>query len=49
MGWSGRAPTPPAMEAERGRQDKEHAMSRTLNTASPANTGDPDGPLRPLR
>src|SRR6202049_4043275 len=31
MGWSGRAPAPPAIEAGKGRQDKEHAMSQTLN------------------
>src|ERR1700686_1983228 len=33
MGWSGRAPAPPAIEAGKGRQDKEHAMSQTLNAA----------------
>jgi len=33
MGWSGRAPAPPATEAGKGRQDKEHAMSQTLNAA----------------
>src|SRR6187401_1376544 len=32
MGWSGRAPAPPAIEAGRGGKDKEHAMSHTLNT-----------------
>src|SRR5947207_5149940 len=32
MGWSGRAPAPPAIEAGQGRQDKEHAMSQKLNT-----------------
>src|SRR5258705_6898289 len=32
MGWSGRAPAPPAIEAGKGRQEKEHAMSQTLNT-----------------
>ena len=32
-GWSGRAPAPPAIEAGKGRQDKEHAMSQTLNAA----------------
>jgi transposase len=26
-GWSGRAPAPPAIEAGKGRQDKEHAVS----------------------
>src|SRR5882757_3520171 len=31
--WSGRAPAPPAIEAGKGRQDKEHAMSQTLNAA----------------
>jgi hypothetical protein len=33
MGWSGRAPAPPAIEAGKGRQDKERAMSQTLNAA----------------
>src|SRR3984893_10546288 len=33
MGWSGRAPAPPAIEARKGPQDKEHAMSQTLNAA----------------
>jgi hypothetical protein len=33
MGWSGRAPAPPAIEARKGRHDKEHAMSQTLNAA----------------
>ena len=33
MGWSGRAPAPPAIKAGKGRQDKEHAMSQTPNTA----------------
>jgi transposase len=33
MGWSGRAPAPPAMEGWKGRQDKEHAVSQTLNAA----------------
>src|SRR3954454_21235471 len=34
MGWSGRAPAPPASEAgQGGAKDKEHAMSRTPNTA----------------
>jgi len=32
MGWSGRAPAPPAMRLARGAKDKEHAMSQTLNT-----------------
>jgi transposase len=31
MGWSGRAPAPPAIEAGKGRQDKEQTMSQTLN------------------
>src|SRR6266536_2955351 len=33
MGWSGRAPAPPAREAGKGRQDKEHAMPSKLNIA----------------
>ena len=33
MGWSGRAPAPPAIEAGKGRQDKEHAMPEKLNAA----------------
>src|SRR4051812_47390408 len=34
MGWSVRAPAPPASEAGKGRaKDKEHAMSQTPNTA----------------
>src|SRR5260370_291203 len=33
MGWSGRAPAPPASEAGKGAKDKEHAMSQTPNTA----------------
>jgi transposase len=33
MGWSGRAPAPPASEAGKGTKDKEHAMSQTPNTA----------------
>jgi hypothetical protein len=33
MGWPGRAPALPAIEAEKGRQDEEHAMSQTLNAA----------------
>src|SRR6266568_3021617 len=33
MGWSGRAPAPPANEAgEGGSEDKEHAMSEKLNS-----------------
>src|SRR6476646_7020311 len=31
MGWSGRAPAPPAIEAGKGRQNKEHARSQTQN------------------
>src|SRR6476469_939858 len=31
MGWSGRAPAPPAIKAGKGRQNKEHAMSQTQN------------------
>ena len=33
MGWSGRAPTPASNKTGKGRQDKEHAMSLTLNAA----------------
>jgi transposase len=33
MGWSGRAPAPPAIEVGKGAKDKEHAMSRNLNSA----------------
>jgi hypothetical protein len=33
MGWSGRAPAPPASEAGKGAKDKEHAMFQTPNTA----------------
>jgi transposase len=33
MGWSGRAPAPPAREAGKGAKDKERAMSQTLNAA----------------
>src|SRR5882672_1655111 len=34
MGWSGRAPAPPASEAGKGRQRQgAHAMSQTPNTA----------------
>jgi hypothetical protein len=34
MGWSGRAPAPPASEAGKGgAKDEEHAMSQTPNTA----------------
>jgi hypothetical protein len=33
MGWSGRAPAPPASKAgEGGCEDKEHAMSEKLNS-----------------
>jgi hypothetical protein len=33
MGWSGRAPAPPANEADEGApKTKEHAMSQTLNS-----------------
>ena len=32
MGWSGRAPAPPAIEA-RGAKDKEHTISQHLNNA----------------
>ena len=38
MEWSGRAPALPAVNAGRGTEDKEHAMSQMLNT-SPAVTG----------
>src|SRR6266496_4327570 len=31
--WSDRAPAPPAREAGKGRQDKEHAMPSKLNIA----------------
>jgi hypothetical protein len=31
MGWSGRAPAPPAIEAGKGAKDKEHAMPEKLN------------------
>src|SRR6478672_7689699 len=31
MGWSGRAPAPPATNLARGAKDKEHPMSHTLN------------------
>jgi hypothetical protein len=27
MGWSGRAPTPPTLEADQGANDEEHATS----------------------
>src|SRR5204863_258945 len=33
MGWSGRAPAPPATNLARGSKDKEHAMSQNLNSA----------------
>src|SRR6201993_1627550 len=33
MGWSGRAPAPPATNLARGFKDKEHAMSQNLNSA----------------
>ena len=33
MGWSGRAPAPPAIETGKGAKDKEHAMSQNLNSA----------------
>ena len=33
MGWSGRAPAPPAIEAGWGANDMEHAMSQNLNSA----------------
>ena len=33
MGWSGRAPAPPASEAGKGAKDKEHAVSQTPTTA----------------
>src|SRR6266550_2535328 len=33
MGWSGRAPAPPASEVGKGPIDEEHAMSQTPNTA----------------
>ncbi len=33
MGWSGRAPAPPASEAGQSAEDKEHALSDKLNTA----------------
>src|SRR5438477_13198682 len=32
MGWSGRAPAPPATNLARGSKDKEHAMSQNLNS-----------------
>src|SRR5438477_2378040 len=32
MGWSGRAPAPPAISWPGGRQDKEHAMPATAHT-----------------
>src|SRR5262245_2785351 len=33
MGWSGRAPAPPAIEAGKGAKDKEHTMSQTPRTS----------------
>jgi transposase len=33
MGWSGRAPAPPAEKLARGAKDEEHAMSYKLNSA----------------
>ena len=33
MEWSGRAPAPPAIEAGKGRKDREHAMSEKPNNA----------------
>jgi hypothetical protein len=34
MGWSGRAPAPPASEPGKGRaQDKEHAIAQKLTAA----------------
>jgi hypothetical protein len=32
MGWSGRAPAPPATNLARGAKDKEHPMSHKLNS-----------------
>jgi hypothetical protein len=32
MGWSGRAPAPPAREAGKGAKDEEHAMQHKLNS-----------------
>src|SRR5262245_40666724 len=32
MGWSGRAPAPPAREAGKGTEDEEHAMSAKFNS-----------------
>jgi hypothetical protein len=34
IGWSGRAPAPPAIEARKGPQDEEHAMSQTRPAAN---------------
>jgi hypothetical protein len=31
MGWSGRAPAPPAAKLARGAEDEEHAMSPKFN------------------
>src|ERR1700726_1284068 len=33
MGWSGRAPAPPASDACAGHQDKEHAMAEALKNS----------------
>src|ERR1700682_4975417 len=33
MGWSGRAPAPPAFILAKGTKDKEHAMSQTSKIA----------------
>src|ERR1035437_7284084 len=33
MGWSGRAPAPPASDAVRGTKDKEHAMAEALKNS----------------
>jgi hypothetical protein len=33
MGWSDRDPASPAIEAGKGRKDKEHAMSQTVSAA----------------
>src|SRR5215208_6884406 len=33
MGWSGRAPAPPAIKLARGANDEEHVMSQTVQTA----------------
>src|SRR6266567_8645514 len=39
MGWSGRAPAPPASEACRGINDKEHAMSQKFREGPWPKTG----------